>query len=37
MISINEQIKIISKGADEIIDVEELKSKLTKAQKKADH
>ena len=33
MISINEQIKIISKGADEIIDVEELKSKLTKAQK----
>jgi len=33
MVPIEEQIKIISKGADEIIDVEELKEKLTKAQK----
>lgn len=33
MVPIEEQIKIISKGADEIIDVDELKEKLTKAQK----
>ena len=33
MIPIEEQIKIISKGADEIIDVDELKDKLAKAQK----
>ena len=33
MVPIEEQIKIISKGADEIIDVEELKGKLAKAQK----
>lgn len=32
MININEQIKIISKGAAEIIDLEELKQKLTKAE-----
>ena len=33
MISIDEQIKIISKGADEIIDIEDLKGKLKKSQK----
>jgi tyrosyl-tRNA synthetase len=33
MISIDEQIKIISKGADEIIDIEDLKAKLEKSQK----
>lgn len=33
MVAIEEQIKIISKGADEIIDVDELKNKLAKAQK----
>lgn len=33
MISIEEQIRIISKGADEIINIEDLKTKLTKAQK----
>ncbi|HZJ82676.1 MAG TPA: tyrosine--tRNA ligase [Clostridia bacterium] len=33
MISIDEQIKIISKGADEVIDTDDLKKKLTKAQK----
>lgn len=33
MVSIDEQIKIISKGADEIIDVKELKEKLIKSQK----
>lgn len=33
MISIDEQIKIIAKGADEIIDIGELKGKLTKSQK----
>lgn len=33
MVAIEEQIKIISKGADEIIDVDELKDKLAKAQK----
>jgi len=32
MISIDEQIKIISKGADEVIDVNELREKLKKAQ-----
>ena len=32
MITINEQIKIISKGADEVIDLEELKQKLIKAE-----
>ncbi|MCB2291073.1 tyrosine--tRNA ligase [Clostridium sp. CS001] len=32
MININEQIKIISKGEAEIIDLEELKQKLTKAE-----
>ena len=31
MISIDEQIKIISKGADEIIDIEDLKAKLEKS------
>lgn len=33
MISIDEQIKIISKGADEIIDIEDLKAKLEKSEK----
>lgn len=33
MIPIDEQIKIISKGADELIEVDELKAKLTKSQK----
>jgi len=33
VISIEEQIRIISKGADEIINIEDLKTKLTKAQK----
>ncbi len=33
MIPIDEQIKIIAKGADEIIDEKELREKLTKAQK----
>ena len=33
MISIDGQIKIISKGADEIIDIEDLKGKLKKSQK----
>lgn len=33
MVSIEEQIKIISKGADEVIDLEELKAKLVKSQK----
>lgn len=33
MKSIEEQIKIISKGVDEIINVEDLKNKLEKSQK----
>ncbi|NLJ41992.1 MAG: tyrosine--tRNA ligase [Clostridiales bacterium] len=33
MIPIDEQIKIAAKGADEIIDVDDLKAKLSKAQK----
>lgn len=33
MVAIDEQIKIISKGADEIIDIGDLKAKLTKSQK----
>jgi tyrosyl-tRNA synthetase len=33
MIPVDEQIKIIAKGADEIINVEDLKAKLEKSQK----
>lgn len=33
MVTIDEQIKIIAKGADEIIDIADLKSKLEKSQK----
>jgi len=34
IVSIDEQIKIIAKGADEIINLDELREKLERAQKK---